>query len=528
MDGLGLLVVVSFVILTIAIVTNTCVNWSFKEGFSASSPLEESKKGPSIPRAEVAGPAPKNLLTGAPPTDIGKVTGYTNVAELPSAPINGLAENNALPYQDPASQKGSNQMLMELKADMDGFSASELPGLKSVGKSDPSVTLPISRFKGDYQRVKDEVATLKNSPGLQSQLGVDDIQDMASNLRFLQRQYRTYSNSNMVGKPHAGLSSVGLEGAAGAGVEGFAASARTGGVEGFAADPLEAPITSDQLDTLSTKLSVEIARLLASGATDPVIVARTSAYTKIRQSVDDLRARVKNGTLKATDIPIKLKDYQNFLPALGSNSAGIAGLLSKTGNATLSSLFNSYDTGDVSGADVAAALFQTYADDLLKGLSYNVTVSYTSPNDVSKEQAISSAWNAKNAFASLSNGVTGSASSASSLVSGGITDGFSGSGESRGEFEQKINTLSRPPSKAPSTAGHFDWKTRVDAITENIRRAGMDPGDFGCLERGAQVSQDYSWRGHAKMVCSRLATNADPAIPEQMGCPPVSWKGWRM
>jgi hypothetical protein len=227
---------------------------------------------------------------------------------------------------------------------------------------------------------------------------------------------------------------------------------------------------------------------------------------------------VKNNTLAAADIPIKLKDYQNFLPALGSNSAGIAGLLSSSGNATLSSLFNSYDVGDVSGAGVAAALFETYADDLLKGLSYNVTVSYTSPNDVSKEQAISSAWNAKNAFAALSNNAAD------------MTDGFSGgsSGSARGEFEQKIHTLSRPPSNAPSTAGHFDWKTRVEAITENIRRAGMNPGDFGCLERGAQVSQDYSWRGHAKMVCSRLATNADPAIPEQMGCPPVSWKGWRM
>ena len=498
MDGLGLLVVVSFVILTIAIVTNTCTNWSFKEGFSASS-LDESKKGPGA----------KNLLTGAPPTDIGKVTGYTSTADLPSAPINGLAENNALPYQDPASQKASNQMLMALKADMDGFSTFELPGLKSVGKSDPSVSLPISTFKGDYQRVKDEVATLNKNPGLQSQLVIDDIQAAAANLRFLQRQYRTYANSNMVGKPQAGLSTVGLEG-----------SARTGGVEGFATDPLEAPITSDQLNTLSQKLSVEVARLLASGSTDPVVVARTSAYTKIRQTIDDLRARIKNGTLKATDIPIKLKDYQNFLPALGSNSAGIAGLLSKTGNATLSSLFNSYDIGDVSGAGVAAALFEKYADDLLKGLSYNVTVSYTSPNDVSKEQAISSAWNAKNAYANLSNSATGGDFD--------ITDGFSSGSSARGEFEQKIQTLSRPPSNAPSTAGHFDWKARVDAITENIRRAGMDPGDFGCLPRGAQVSQDYSWRGHAKMVCSRLATNADPAIPEQMGCPPVSWKGWRM
>ena len=75
--------------------------------------------------------------------------------------------------------------------------------------------------------------------------------------------------------------------------------------------------------------------------------------------------------------------------------------------------------------------------------------------------------------------------------------------------------------------GSFDWKGRAEAISDAIKRAGMNPSDYGCLEKGAHVSAGYSWRGHAKMICSRLATNADPAIPEQMGCPPVSWRGWR-
>jgi hypothetical protein len=114
-------------------------------------------------------------------------------------------------------------------------------------------------------------------------------------------------------------------------------------------------------------------------------------------------------------------------------------------------------------------------------------------------------------------------------VMDGLLDGFSGERDKiRGEFEDKIQQLSRPPSQAPTQIGKFDWKVRAEAITENIRKAGMNPDDFGCLGRGAQVSKDYSWRGHAKMVCSRLATHADPGIPEQMGCPPVSWKGWRM
>jgi hypothetical protein len=398
-------------------------------------------------------------------------------------------------------------MLAMLKADMEGFAASELPGLKSVGSSDPSVSLPITRFNGDYQRVKDEMATIKNSPGLQPQLAVDEIQDMASNLRFLQRQYRTYAGSKMVDEPVAPLSSVGL-----AATEGFTGTSDT-------------RITVDQLKDLSTKLSVEIVRLQKSGTNDPVVKSRVNVFTSMLQFVNNIKSRIDNGTLKAADIPIKLTDYQNFLPALGTNSGGIGKLMSRSGLSSLSSLFNAYDAGDISGSQVAEALFEKYADEILKGMSYNLTFSYTSPSEVAKEQAIASGWNAKNAYSSFAK--QGGVSSGD--VMDGLLDGFSGERDKiRGEFEEKIQHLSRPPSQAPTQIGKFDWKVRAEAITENIRKAGMNPDDFGCLARGAQVSKDYSWRGHAKMVCSRLATHADPGIPEQMGCPPVSWKGWRM
>ena len=483
MDGLGLLVVVSFVLLTIAIITNTCTDWTYKEGF-------------------------KTAATSPPPTSLTQRASQepTGISDLPSAPISGLAENSPLPYQDPAQQKGSTKMLATLKADMEGFATSELPGLKSVGSSDPSVSLPITRFNGDFQRVKDEMAAIKNSPGLQPQLAVDDIQDMASNLRFLQRQYRTYAGSKMVEEPAAPLSSVGLPT-----TEGFTGTSDT-------------RITVDQLKDLSTKLSVEIVRLQKSGTNDPVVKSRVNVFTSMLQFVNNIKSRIDNGTLKAADIPIKLTDYQNFLPALGTNSGGIGKLMSASGLSSLSSLFNAYDAGDISGSQIAEALFEKYADEILKGMSYNLTFSYTSPSEVAKEQAIASGWNAKNAYSSFSK--QGGVSSGD-LVDG-LLDGFSGAATGRGEFEEKIHNLSRPPSQAPTQIGKFDWKVRAEAITENIRKAGMNPDDFGCLGRGAQVSKDYSWRGHTKMVCSRLATHADPGIPEQMGCPPVSWKGWRM
>jgi hypothetical protein len=169
----------------------------------------------------------------------------------------------------------------------------------------------------------------------------------------------------------------------------------------------------------------------------------------------------------------------------------------------LSNLFNAYDAGDASGAQVAAALFQAYAKQMGDGLSFNV--SYTSTNEVANNQALATYAKAY-----------------------GMS--MAGPSNPRGDFERIIDAFEngvRPPSEIAGNPGKFDWKARADAIADNISRAGMNPADFGCLEKGAAVSPGYSWRGHAKMVCSRLATNADPATPEQMGCPPVSWKGWR-
>ena len=474
MEGIGLLVAIAFMLLILAIFTNTCSNWSALEGF-------EDKKVISVPKKT-------SLLEGG-------IKGATSIADLPGAPITGLADTNSLPFQDPTMEKSSKQQLNELKQDMDGFAAFELPGLDD--KSDPAVKLPITRFKGDYQRVKDELSVILRNPGLQPQLTLEDINDMAANLRFLQRTYRLYAYNQLVPEPKAGLTKVGT----GNNVEGFEDAPTT-------------PITPDQLQILQQKLGVEMTRLQASGTTDPIIQARVSILSKMKQSIDDMVVQIQNGSLKPSDIPIMKEDYEKFLPELGKVSSGIAGLISKSGNESLSSLFNSYDKGDIKGSDMAAKIFEKYADDLMKGSSFKITYSYTSPAEMATAQSLAT-------IATNHPGTTKGA---------------------RGEFEEKVREMDmagfqdgvdnsgsiRPPSRVPFDAAHFDWKKRVDDIQQNIRRSGMNPHDFGALPAGASVGKDFSWRGHAKMICSRLATVQDPATPEQMGCPPVSWKGWRL
>jgi hypothetical protein len=380
-------------------------------------------------------------------------------------------------------------MLNVLKKDMDGFAAFELPHLEN--RSDPAVNLPLTRFQGDYQRVKDELLVISRTPDLQSQLSIDDVDGIGANLRFLHRTYRIYATNQMVPPPKTGLA------------EGFEDANASD------ADSSQQPITPDQLSMLSQKLSVEIIRLQASGTTDPVVEARVNVFTKMQQTISDLNNRVKAGTMDPKDIPIKFIDYQNFLPALGDSSAGIGGLLSKAGLGSVSSLFNSYEAGDISGSALAASLIDKYAEDLMKGLSYSI--SYTSANEVAKLQALGQAKANANAKEGFEFGF------GSLLGLGGVP---------RGEFDEKIISMSKP--RKSSEAAHFDWKERAAAIEENIKKAGLNPGDFGSLPKGAQVSSDYSWRGHTKMMCSRLATHIDTGFPEQMGCPPVSWKGWRL
>ena len=385
MEGVGLLVLFGIFILILVVFSNSCV---------------------------------ENFQTGAqtvPPV-------LSKVANLPVVYQDGLATTNSLPYDDPALEKSTRTMLSELKGDMDGFAQNELPGLLSVASNDPSVTLPTTRFRGDYQRVKDEVLVIQRSPGLQPQLTIQDIDEMAANLRFLQRIYRTYSVNEMLPDSGASLSKV---------------SASSANAEGF--DDYEPVITPAQLDLLSLKVKAEIARLSASGTSDPVLQARVGIFTRINQTLTDMIVRLENNSMESSDIPIKVKDYEKFLPSLGSSM-----------DTPIGNLFSSQEF---------------------------------------------------------------------------LSEDIRANSEPRGEFEEKIMALDSIEEKEEESG--FNWKRRVQEITENIRRANMKPSDFGCMPRGTVVSPEFSWRGHAKMICSRLASTADPGIPEQMGCPPVSWKGWR-
>jgi hypothetical protein len=446
MPGVGLIVLIAFAFLIYYVVMYSSgkMSESFESGQGQWDSYESKPQThlPTQPEVKMptVGPAAENIIKS------GEVSGYTTVTDLPNAPYNSLGQTNSLPYQDPTLEKVSTKMLRELKQDMDGFSAFEMNYLKD--RSDPAVSLPLVRFKGDYQRVKDELNVINRTPDLQSQLSIQDSNEMAANLRFLQRIYRTYANSKIYPEPKEELSKVG---------EGFA------NVDNF-------PITPVQLNILAQKLAVEIRRLSASGTTDPIISSRISVFTNIKQSVDDINKNVTSGKLSAKEIPIMLADYNNFLPALGNNDKEITKLLA--------TIERPKDTFKDHG------FYQQYS-------------SFKMP-ETNKREAFNE-----------------------------YIENLDNQQLESYKMDAGANAFTREAPATKAVAG-FDWEGRARSIYKNMKNFGLDPNDFGCKDFPAQnvVKSDFSWRGYTKMMCTRLATHIDPGIPEQVGCPPVSWKGW--
>jgi hypothetical protein len=461
-------------------------SYTSKEGFQSSV---DSQAGiVKIPKNSI--PPPKAIEASSPAP-------YMPPADKEYGPAFGeVARVNTLPYRDPALETATFKRLAELRQDLAGFLGFEAKGLQDQG--DPAIQLPLGTLRGDFQRISDEVDVLKRNPGLNSQLTLRDINDVQANLDYLRKKYRLNINS---------LS--------------FDASK-----EAFEDAPARA--TQKDVEDARIRLQAEILRLSNSATTDPVTTNRTAVLTRINQKLDEIINELKSGARTPDQIPIMKNELDEFLPIAGDPSQPIPKFLDESGlPPVLSNLFPAYGAGDISGSQMASYLFNQYADTVVKGLSWNIGLKYTSPNEVQvasqssgigqttgDESQIPPLYSqiAKNTLAGTSENVVGPANGVSSPYTYG-----------RGEME----TCTDPSSSRTNEAAKYDWKAKSASICEAIRKRGLNPGDFGCISNTASVGPDYSWRGHARMICTRLQSSLDTSLPEVCGCPPVEWAGWR-
>ena len=251
-----------------------------------------------------------------------------------------------------------------------------------------------------------------------------------------------------------------------------------------------------------------------------------------------------SGVKPEADIPITRDSYNEFLKTSSNVNSPVTKLFGK--DSSLAGLFPAYSDGDVDGAKFAQKLFSQYSDMLFNGLSFDVNIQYASPAEQglanSLVGAIKQNMGSQNINATsklLSAYDVNTSNNAFSQIMGTYSNGYNGNiftDLTSKYLGNNAPVVSDPnylgiPTRSNVTysnnASPFDWQERAAFICDAVQKKGLNPKDFGCLRPDEYVSDDFSWRGYAKMICTRLGTSMDTGLPETCGCPPLTWSGWR-
>jgi hypothetical protein len=331
---------------------------------------------------------------------------------------------------------------------------------------------------------------LNRNPGLQPSITLSKLNEMSSNLAYLQEQVRLSGSGSSLHGPSQSL------------------------LEGFEAVPPAAPerATVADLTSFITRITSEITTLSASGTTDPVKTKRIAALTQLKNSVQTIINNVNSGTVQASQIPILKSDVQNAFPALSNTNQPLSSVLQSAGLSTaLANLILPHSGGNSQVMKEVKEIIDKYADQILNGVSATFNVKYISPRETELMHAASSMVD-KSGFPSASDLDHVSNTQFMPADTGALV----------------TDRLAPTPSDAGRGPSRFDWKQRAHEIEDQVKRRGLNPNDFGIMPEGTNVSNDFSWKGYTRMMCTRLQATSDPALGITCGCPPIDWKGWRI
>jgi hypothetical protein len=450
---------------------------------------------------------PVNIIPPSIPPPPARNVNDTNVkpadlpGSLPVAPYEQIAAMSPLPYQDTTLIKANRQQLIEMLELLKGFLAFEAQEISE--RSDPSIQLPLNTARSDFHTLQAEVEVLNRNPGLQPTITLSHLNEISSNLAYLQREVRLIGAAGPIQGPiYEFTQPVNVVGGA---MEGFENMNGETGKSGDIATP-------EDLENFIARLSAEILRLAASGTTDPVINARIVALTQMKTNVQTILDQVQTGALMPVEIPIMKSDIQNAFPILGKPDQPLPQVIRTLGLPPgLANLLPANIQKDPNTVREINKLVDKYADTIVNGVSASFSVKYTSPREAEKARAATSTID-KSGFPSKAD--LDNACNAKFVPDGGpapVTDRFA--------------PLPQDAGRGPS---HFDWKQRAKEIEAQIRKRGLKSSDFGIMPNETKVSNDFSWKGYTSMICTRLQATMDPSLPETCGCPPMDWSGWRI
>ena len=483
---------------------------------SISLPVDKvAKRIASLPDKGSASPSDKG---SASPSDKGSASPSEPQPSLlpgplPTAPFEQTATMSPLPYQDTTETRANRQQLVNALEMLKGFLAYEAQHLEE--RSDPNIQLPLQTARSDFYTLQNEVSVLNRNPGVQPTITLAHLNDISSNLAFLQQKVRLFGSAGALQGPIYSFRDE---------KEGFLGTTDKEGFlnltdkEGFLnltkqEASLGQAATQQELEQFLAKVDGERIRLSASATTDPVVQARVGALTNMRQDVKDIVEQLKAKKMLPTEVPIQKSDLDKAFPVLGKPSEPLPQILKAAQlPAGLANVLPSNLQKDPATNRLIQKLVDKYADTIVNGISATFQVSYAPPQQSEKTRRAHSTVD-KIGFPSMADLENVSQTKFMPKdVGHPVTD--------------RLASLPRDAGRGTAPA-HFDWKERARQIEEQVRKRGLRPEDFGIMPQKQKVSNDFSWKGYAKMICTRLQASMDPALPETCGCPPMDWKGWR-
>ena len=505
------------------------------EGFRNDNSLNMPTKPYGMPNSCPKGTSITPVSNLDRSIDATKVKPYSMPGDLPVAGYQQIGAMSPLPYQDTTLIKANRRQLISLLELLKGFLAFEAQELSE--KSDPSIQLPLQTARSDLLVLQREVEVQNRNPGVQSTITMTNLNEMSSNLAYLQQQVRLigaagslqgpvnqftegFYNTTTVTVPAPTTAatatapapttvSIPLTGTT-TGTSGTTttATATTGTATAGTATattstpaPIPVPATMEDLKKLLSNVQGQINKLSASGTNDPVTKQRISGLTGIQSYVKGIIEQLTSGTLFPGDVPIMKSDIDRAFKVVSTPNSSIADALSILGIA------NGLP-GNPKAMSQLHTLINKYADQIINGVSATFQVKYTSPNELGLAKAVSSID--KTGFPSAADLNNVSNAKFMPVDSGApVTD-----------------RLAALPINGGRGPAHFDWKQRAKEIEDQVKKRGLNPADFG-ITPIKTASSEFSWKGYAKMICTRLQATMDPALPVTCGCPPMDWNGWR-
>lgn len=418
--------------------------------------------------------------------------------QLPQAPYEQIAVASPLPYQDTTLIKANRQQLINLLELLKGFLAFEAQEIAE--RSDPTIQLPLQTARSDFHTLQSEVAVLNRNPGIQPNMTLSHLNDISSNLAFLQREVRLIGTAGPIQGPIYQFTKP---------VEGFASNGKQSATTQKKKTFTGSSATVQDLKDFIVRLTAESVKLSASGDTDPIMNARVVGLAEIKSDMQTLLDQIGKGIILESEIPVTKAELENALRISAKPDEPLPQLIKEKGLPSgLGNLLPSNAQNDPETTREINKLLNKYTDTIVNGATATYEVKYTFP------------FEAMNQFSTINKTGFPSMSDLNNISNAKFTPIDSGM--------PVTDQMAPIPSDAGRGPSRFDWKERSKQIEQQVKKRGLRPSDYGIMKPNTKVSEGFSWKGYARMMCERLQADTDPSLPVTCGCPPMDWAGWRI